>query len=109
MSFHLFSVATWALAMLVSGTALAEKGAGPATHDGTVVSMTGDTLVMKSELGDEHSHTVAANAKVTLDGKVCKAADLKSGTRIRVTTTGDAKSPVNRIEAIDKNPEFASL
>jgi hypothetical protein len=109
MRFHLFSVATWVVALLVSGTALADKPTGAATHDGTVVSMAGDTLVMKGEHGGEHSHTVAVNAKVTLDGKACKASELKSGTRVRVTLQGDDKSPVNRIEAIDKNADFASL
>ena len=108
MSFRMFSVATLALAMLVGATALAAKDAEPNTHDGKVVSITGDKLVMTSKEGKEHSHTLTADAKLTLDGKACKAADLKAGTRIRVTTQGADKSVASRIEGLDKNPDFAS-
>jgi hypothetical protein len=57
--------------------------------------------------GQEHSHTLTANAKLTLDGKACEAADLKPGTKIRVTTRGGDQSVANRIEGIDKNPDLA--
>jgi hypothetical protein len=86
-----------------------DKEAEVAAHDGTVVSIIGDKLVMTSMEGHEHSHTLTADAKMTLDGKACKAADLIPGTRIRVTTQGADKSMVNRIEGLDKNPEFATL
>ena len=89
---------------------------GPATekadsppHDGTMVSITGDTLVMTNKKGIEHSHALTADAKLTLDGKACTAADLKPGTRIRVTLQNDAPHAAVRVEAIEKNPEFASL
>lgn len=79
------------------------------THDGKVVSMTGDRLVMKDSDGKEHSHTVVKTAKLTCDGKECKAADLKSGMMIRVTTAkGDAKSVIC-IEALNKETEFARI
>ena len=86
-----------------------DKAAEQATHDGNVVSIAGDTLVMTSTDGQEHSHTLTANAKLTLDGNTCKAADLKPGTRIRVTTQGADKSVANKIEGLDKNQDFASL
>lgn len=108
MVFHMVPVVTLAMAMLVGVTAFAGSDAGPATHSGTVVSVTGNKLVMTSEQDGEHSHTMAADAKVTLDGKVCKAADLKAGTKIRVTTQGDGNGLVNRIEAIDRDLDFAS-
>ena len=79
-----------------------------ATHDGKVVSVTSDKLVMSGEKGQEHSLTLTADAKLTLDGKVCKAADLKAGTRIRVTTLGADMKSANRVEGLDKNLEFAS-
>lgn len=79
------------------------------THDGKVVSMSGDKLVMTDTGGKEHSHTVASAAKLTCDGKECKAADLKSGMMIRVTTKkADAKTVIC-IEALNKEKEFASL
>jgi hypothetical protein len=108
MSFRMFSVATLAWAMLAGATALAAKDAEPNTHDGKVVSITSEKLVMTSKDGQEHSHALAADAKLTLDGKACKAADLKAGTRIRVTTVDADKGVANRVEGLDKNPEFAS-
>lgn len=107
MVFYKVGVAMVALATLVGTTVFAGNEAGPSTHEGTVVRMTGNTLVMTSEQDGEHSHTVAANAKVTLDGNAAKVSDLKSGTRIRVTEGVD-NGPVSRIEALDKNQEFAS-
>jgi hypothetical protein len=86
-----------------------DKEAEEAMHDGKIVSITGDKLVMMSTQGQEHSHTLTADARLTLDGNVCEAADLKPGTRIRVTTHGADKSVANRIEGLDKNPDFASL
>jgi hypothetical protein len=108
MLFRMFSVAALALAMLVGATALAAKDAKQSTHDGEVVSITGNKLVMTSKQGGEHSHTLTADAKLTLDGKPCKATELKAGTRIRVTTEEADKSVVNRIEGLDKNLEFAT-
>ena len=105
----MFSVATLALGMLAGVAALAATAAEPNTHDGKVVSITGDKLVMTGKDGQEHSHKLTANAKLTLDGKVCQAADLKPGTRIRVTTEGADKSVASQIEGLDKNLDFASL
>lgn len=105
----MISVATLALAMLVGVTVLADTPVELTTHDGKVVSITGDKLVMTSTEGKEHSHTLTADAKLTLDGKDCKAADLKAGTRIRVTTLAADNKVANRVEGLDKNPDFASL
>ena len=56
------------------------------THDGKVVSATSSKLVMTGADGKEHSHTITDDTKVTCDKKDCRASDLKSGTKIRVTT-----------------------
>jgi hypothetical protein len=85
------------------------KDADHATHDGTVVSITGDKIVMTNKEGIEHSHALTTDAKLTLDGKACTTADLKPGTRIRVTLQIDEPHAAIRVEAIDKNREFASL
>jgi len=107
MSYRMFGLATLALAMYVGATALAED-AKEVTHDGKVVSISGDKVVMTAgKEGNEHSHTLARDVKLTLDGKACKAADLKAGTRIRVTTRGTDKQLATRIEGLDKNPDFA--
>lgn len=77
------------------------------THDGKVVSFAGSKLVMTSEDGKEHSHALATDAKLTLDGMAAQPADLKAGTRIRVTTKGQ-DGTATRVEAIQKNLVFAT-
>lgn len=80
------------------------------SHDGKVVSMVGDKLVMSTTEGaTEHSHTLSADIKVTCDGKVCKAADLQPGMRIRVTTEDAEPHAATRIEALDKNRGFEKV
>jgi hypothetical protein len=71
-----------------------------------LVSASGDKLTMNNKEGTEQSHPLAADIKITCDGKVCKAADLKAGMRIRVTTENAVPQTVTRIEAIDNNRGF---
>jgi hypothetical protein len=82
----------------------------PNTHEGTVVSATGDKLIMRNK-GEqqEHSHTLAPGAKVSLDGRDSKLQDLRPGMRIRVTTKAGEKTVAARIEALDKNPDFEKV
>ena len=77
------------------------------TFDGSIVSVTGDKLVMKSHEGKECSHTLAKDAKLTRDGMQCNAADLKVGSRSRVTTKKDDRNVVTGIESLEKHTEFA--
>jgi len=56
------------------------------SHDGIVVSATDGKLVMTGSDGKEHSHAVAANIPVTVNGKPGKLDELKKGVRIKVTT-----------------------
>ncbi len=78
------------------------------THDGKVVSVTGDSLKMTDKDGKEHSHTLSAHPAICCDGKECKLSQLKSGMKIRVTTKATDKHVLTVIEAIDKNAEFGS-
>ena len=78
-------------------------------HDGKVVSMIGDKLTTTCDAGNQHCHTVAKDAKVTCDGKACKATDLKKGMRIRVTTEKKAPHSATNVEALDKTTEFSAL
>ena len=48
-----------------------------------------------------------ADAKVCCDGTSCHTADLKVGSRIRVTSSPDDKHTATKIESLDKNAEFA--
>jgi len=109
MIYRMLSVAALALALVLSASALAAKEAKDAeviTHDGKVVSVDGDKLVMANKAGKEHKHTLAEGAKVTCDGKACKLEDLKVGTKIRVSTTKEDKKTATAIEAIDKDEDF---
>ena len=76
------------------------------TYDGRIVSMTGDKLVMSSKEGTEYSHTLATDATLSCDGKVCKAENLKPGHKIRVTTKQDDRNVLIGIESLNKNVEF---
>jgi hypothetical protein len=82
------------------------KGLMEKSMDGTVVSVSANKLTMTSKEGKDHEHTLAANVKVTCDGKTCLAADLKQGMRIRVTTETAEPHAVTRIEALDDNRDF---
>ena len=105
MSYRMFSMAALAATMFVSSPAWAAR---ENTHDGKFVSVTGNQLVMTTRNGKEHSHTLAADAKVTCDGTACKATDLKAGTKIRVTTKADDKNVATHVEAIDNDVNFAN-
>lgn len=90
------------------GRQLKDQVAGPSgkSMDGTVVSVSGDQLTLTSKDGKEHSHTLAANVKVTCDGKACSAMDLKPGMRIRVTADNTEPHAATRIEALDTDRDF---
>jgi hypothetical protein len=93
------------------GRQIKDKAAGPSekTIDGTVVSVSGDKLTMADDGEKEQIHTLAANVKVTCDGKACTAADLKPGMRIRVTTDTADPHAAARVEALDKDAAFADV
>ena len=68
------------------------------THEGKVVSVAGDKLTTTCSQGKQHCHTMAKDAKVTCDGKASKAADLKAGTDVRVTTQKDDKTVATAVD-----------
>jgi hypothetical protein len=69
------------------------------THDGKVVSVTADEITTTCNEGKQHCHTMAKDAKVTCDGKASKAADLKAGTHVQVTTHKDDKNVATAIDS----------
>lgn len=111
MSKQMLCVLAVAATMFVGSSAWGAKDAREArdvSHDGKFVSASGDQMVMMNKGGKEHSHTLAADATVTCDGVACKAADLKAGMKIRVTTKkGDMKT-ATQVEALDKHTLFAN-
>jgi hypothetical protein len=99
-------VAAVALVLYVSAAAPAQdKGGRFETHDGKIVSVKADKLIMSVD-GKEHTHMLAPDAKIMLDGKTAVLQDLKPGMRIRVTTPKNDKRTVVRLLALDKNKEF---
>jgi hypothetical protein len=80
------------------------KESSTTTHDGKVVSVTGDKLTTTCSEGKQHCHTVSKDAKVTCDGQAAKVADLKAGTHVRVTTQKDDKSVATAIESGKHSP-----
>ncbi len=70
-------------------------------HEGLVVKAGDGKLTMTDKDGkNEHTHDVAADAKITCDGKDCKLADLKKGYKVKVTVKKDGgKEQATRIEA----------
>ena len=80
------SVATFTLAMCVFAAAANAKDVADGIHTGVVVSTTAEKLVMSDEDGkNEHSHTITADTKVTLDSKDAAITDLKAGQKVSVT------------------------
>jgi len=92
------------LALVLAVLALAVFAAAPAlaldkkadTHEGTFVKAAADgkSFTMKSKEGKEHSHDLAADAKVSCDGKDCKLADLKADVKIKVTVVDNKATKV---------------
>lgn len=106
------SVLALAFAFLLSGFAVGQDkkkdGIKEAdTHEGVLVSVKGTKFTMKHKGEDakEHSHTLAADGKVTSDGKAAKLEDLKPGVRIRVTTKPGDMSIATKVEALTKKKD----
>ena len=78
-------------------------------HDGTVVSVSGDRLVMASLEGKEYSFRVATDAFVCCDGVTCPAEQLPNGSRVRITTKADDINVATKIESLVNEVDFADL
>jgi hypothetical protein len=77
------------------------------THEGKIVRIEGNKIVMADKDGkNEHTHTLAIDARVMCDGKECKLTDLKKDQQVRVTTKEGDPTQAVRVEALDKNKDF---
>jgi hypothetical protein len=103
------SLLALALALFASTPVRADKGdKGDTKADANqmegkfVEAEVTNKLVMTDKEGkNEHTHTLAADAKISCDGKECKLSDLKKNVLIRVTLDPD-KKVATRIEATTK-------
>jgi len=66
-------------------------------HFGIVVRAANGELVMK-QAGEEHSHRLASDAQIIVDGKKASLEDLKAGMQIEVTTKEGDKKVATKIE-----------
>ena len=87
------------------GAANDKKESTSNSFEGSVVSLNGNKLVMKSKEGLTYSRTLADDAKVSRNGKACKAEDLKAGIQIRVTTKANDRNVATGIECLEKKSE----
>ena len=78
-------------------------------HDGTVVSVSGDRLVMASPESKEYSFRVATDAYVCRDGITCPAEELTIGSKVRITTKADDINVATKIESLVHQVDFADL
>ena len=93
------ALAALALTAWLSAVTVAKDDAKDTnSHEGTVVSVGAHKLTMTgTDSKAEHSHDVAADATVTLNGKDAKLSDLKKGDHVKVTLGADKKA--TKIEA----------
>ena len=87
------------LAIVVVPTAVQAEKKEKGTAEGTVVKAADGKLTIQGKDNKEHTCNVAKDATITCDGKECKLADLKPGTRVRVTL---AKNMATKVEAKTK-------
>ena len=101
MLFRVSFLAMAAVALVaLAGSSL--RAADDKVHEATVVKA-GDGKITLTLKGDEkkHTHDVAKDAKITLDGKDAKLEELKEGFTVKMTM--DDKFVVTKIEAKTKD------
>jgi hypothetical protein len=98
-----------ALVLLVGARAVADEKQKDSKNqmEGKVVRIEGNKIVMTDKDGkNEHTHTLAADARISCDGKECKLTDLRKDQHVRVTTKEGDPTQAVRVEALDKNKDF---
>lgn len=87
--FSILAAAVVAIASVATAT-FADKE--EKVHEGLVLSVTAETLVMTDRDGkNEHAHKVDDGTAVTIDGKPAKLPELAKGDKVKVTVGQDGK------------------
>jgi hypothetical protein len=96
MLFRMMSLCLFVLGLVVVGARAQEEKKDANPREGKLVKIAGNKLTMTDKEGkNETTHTLAPGARITCDGKECKAEDLKPGVSLKVTTKpGDATMAV---------------
>jgi hypothetical protein len=101
------SMAAMAMGILfVSSASAKARKADHLSHTGTFVSASNGKLVMTGRNGKEHTHAVAKDVKVMIDGKAGALAGLKKGMHISVTM--DKTGNVTAITTLAAQPGSAA-
>jgi hypothetical protein len=85
--------------------ALADDKANGETHEGKIVRIDKDQLVMTDQAGKEHTHRLTRDVKLRLDNRDVTFQDItdfKAGMKVRVTTKKGDPNTVLKIEALTK-------
>jgi hypothetical protein len=93
--YRMLSLSVAALALVLF--AVNPTRADESVHEGHVVKVAAGKLTMTGEDKKEHTHDVAKDAAITLDGKKAKLEDLKPHMHAKVTM--DDKHTITKIEA----------
>ena len=99
-------VAALAVGMLAARVEAKSPKVDHPSHSGTFVSAGGGKLLMTGRNGKEHTHPVAKDVKVTIDGKPAAYAGLKKGMQISVTT--DKSGNATAIATVTARPTTAA-
>lgn len=89
-----------AAAVLLCPASLYAEAAAPQHLQGTVVSASAGTLVMKNEKGAEQTFRVDASAKIMVNGKPGRLEDFQPTMAVQVTT--DEKDKVLAVSTVDR-------
>ena len=99
--YRTLSLSVAALALLLF--AANPTRAADSVHEGHIVKVAANKLTMAGKDKKEHTHDVAKEAVITLDGKKAKLEDLKPHMHAKVTM--DDKHTITKIEAHSKDKE----
>lgn len=77
------------------------------THDGILVGLSNDALVISTAENRQQSFRVAKDAYVCCDGVTCAVESLKIGSKIRLTAQANDKSVATIIESLKDQIDFA--
>jgi hypothetical protein len=95
--FALACLVTLSLAAIVTRAATAAE---PVKHEGKIVKVEKEDVVIKDSANKEMTLMVGADTKITLDGKAAKLSDLSTGLHARFVYKKDgAKYHATSIEA----------
>jgi hypothetical protein len=83
---------TTAIVLVASIAAVALADKAEKVHEGLVLSVTAEMLVMTDRDGkNEHAHRVDAATAVTIDGRPAKLPELAKGDKVKVAVGQDGK------------------